>query len=78
VLNQKVLDIAGDLGDRIVVREVTLWAMRMASLLGFWALSNALPPAAMLAAGALLMALAVTLEYMVAQAWFGEEARQPA
>jgi hypothetical protein len=78
VLNQKVLDIAGDLGDRIVVREVTLWAMRMASLLGFWALSNALPPAAMLAAGALLMALAVTLEYMVAQAWFGEESRQPA
>jgi len=78
VLNQKVLDIAGDLGDRIVVREVTLWAMRMVSLLGFWALSNALPPAVMLAAGALLMAVAVALEYIVAHAWFGEEAQQPA
>lgn len=78
VLNQRALDIAGDLGDRIVVREVTLWAMRMISLLGFWALSNALPPAAMLAVGALLMAVAVALEYMVAHAWFGEEAQQPA
>jgi hypothetical protein len=78
VLNQKALDIAGDLGDRIVVREVTLWVLRMVSLLGFWALSNALPPAAMLAAGAVLMALAVALEYLVAQAWFGEDARQPA
>jgi hypothetical protein len=78
VLNQKALDIAADLGDRIVVREVTLWALRMASLLGFWALSNAMPPAVMLAAGALLMALAVGLEYLVGQAWFGEDARQPA
>ena len=78
VLNQKALDIAGDLGDRIVVREVTLWAMRMISLLGFWALSNTLPPAVMLATGAVLMAVAVALEYLIAQAWFGEEARQPA
>ena len=78
VLNQRALDIAGDLGDRIVVREVTFWALRMVSLLGFWALSNAMPPAAMLAAGAVLMAMAVALEYLVAQAWFGEDARQPA
>nr|WP_314629992.1 hypothetical protein [uncultured Noviherbaspirillum sp.] len=78
VLNQRALDFAGDLGDRIVVREVTLWALRMVSLLGFWALSTAMPPAVMLAAGAVLMALAVALEYLVAQAWFGEGARQPA
>ena len=78
VLNQRALDIAGDLGDRIVVREVTLWALRMVSLLGFWALSTTMPPAAMLALGAVLMAMAVALEYLVAQAWFGEDVRQPA
>jgi hypothetical protein len=61
-----------------VVREVTLWVLRMVSLLGFWALSNAMPPAAMLAVGAVLMAIAVALEYLVAQAWFGDGARQPA
>ena len=78
VLNQRALDIAGDLGDRIVVREVTLWIMRMLSLLGFWALSTALPPTLMLAAGAVLMAAAVALEYLVAHAWFGEPERQAA
>ena len=78
VLNQRALDIAGDLGDRIVVREVTLWALRMVSLLGFWALSTTMPPAAMLALGAVLMAMAVALEYLVAQAWFGEDVRQHA
>jgi hypothetical protein len=78
VLNQRALDFAGDLGDRIVVREVTLWALRMVSLLGFWALSTAMPPAVMLAVGAVLMALAVSLEYLVAQTWFGDGARQPA
>jgi hypothetical protein len=78
VLNQRALDIAGDLGDRIVVREVTLWMMRMLSLLGFWALSTALPPTLMLAAGAVLMAAAVALEYLVAHAWFGEPERQAA
>jgi hypothetical protein len=35
-------------------------------------------PAMMLAVGAALMALAVGLEYLVAQAWFGEGARQAA
>ena len=60
------------------MREVTLWLMRMLSLLGFWALSNALSPALMLAAGAGLMAAAVALEYLVAQAWFGEPVRQAA
>jgi hypothetical protein len=78
VLNQRALDIHGDLGDRIVVREVTLWVLRMASLLGFWALSVTMAPAMMLAVGAALMALAVGLEYLVAQAWFGEGARQAA
>lgn len=78
VLNQRALDFAGDLGDRIVVREVTLWVLRMVSLLGFWALSTAMPPAVMLAVGAVLMALAVALEYVVAEAWFGEGVRQPA
>lgn len=78
VLNQRALDFAGDLGDRIVVREVTLWVLRMVSLLGFWALSTAMPPAVMLAVGAVLMALAVALEYVVAETWFGEGVRQPA
>jgi hypothetical protein len=78
VLNQRALDIAGDLGDRIVVREVTLWVLRMVSLLGFWALSTAMPAGAMLATGALLMAMAVAVEYLVAQAWFGEDVRQAA
>jgi hypothetical protein len=78
VLNQRALDFDGALGDRIVVREITLWALRMASLLGFWALSTTMPPAVTLAIGALLMAFAVALEYLVAQAWFGTDARQPA
>lgn len=78
VLNQKALDIAGDLSDRIVVREVTLWLLRMVSLLGFWALSTTMPPAAMLATGAVLVAMAVALEYLAAQAWFGKDVRQPA
>lgn len=76
VLNQRALDIQGDLGDRIVAREVMLWLLRMVSLLGFWALSTTMPATMMLALGAVLMALAVGLEYLVAQAWFGEEVRQ--
>lgn len=48
----------------------------MVSLLGFWAMSTTMPPAVMLAVGAVLMAFAVALEYLVAQAWFGEDARQ--
>ncbi len=54
VLNQCTLDSAGDLQDRIVVREVVLWVF-----------STKLPSTALLAYGAAMMAGAVALQYGV-------------
>lgn len=70
VLNQRALDIHGPLADRIVARELVLWALRMISLLLFWALTNALSPNALLVTGSLLLALATGTEYLVGKAWF--------
>lgn len=76
VLNQRALDIQGELCDRIFARDIVLWVLRMASLLGFWAVSGALTPAHLLAIGAGILAIGVALEYVIGQAWFSED--QPA
>jgi hypothetical protein len=71
VLNQRTLDIKGDLSDRIFAREAVLWVLRMASLGMFWALSSALTPTHMLAFGSILLAAATAAEYLVGQALLG-------
>jgi hypothetical protein len=71
VLNQRTLDIKGDLSDRIFAREFVLWTLRMISLGMFWALANTLSPTHMLAVGSVLLAAATTMEYVVGQALLG-------
>jgi len=81
VLNQKALEIQGELNDRIVAREVAFWAMRMVSLGAFWLLSGALTPIQLLATGSAVMATAVFLEFLIGQGVFaadGKKAAQPA
>jgi hypothetical protein len=70
VLNQRTLDIRGGLSDRIFAREFVLWALRMVSLLLFWALANSLSPAHILAVGSVLLALATALEYVFGKSLF--------
>ena len=80
VLNQRTLDSTENLQDRIVVREVVLWAFRMGSLALFWLFSTMLPGSALLAYGATMMAAAVALQYGIARAWLkpGRPARMVA
>jgi hypothetical protein len=70
VLNQRTLDIQGELSDRIFAREFVLWALRMVSLAMFWFLANALSAKHMLAVGSALLAMATAMEYVVGQALF--------
>lgn len=72
VLNQRTLDIRGELVDRIVARDLTLWLLRMVSLLGFWTASTALSPTQLLAVGSAILSLAVLCEYLIGQAWFAD------
>ncbi len=76
VLNQRTLDSAGELQDRIVVREVVLWAFRMIALGLFWIFSTRLPGNALLAYGAAMMAAAVALQYAIARAWLKPDPRK--
>ena len=69
VLNQRLLDLEGALADRIVVREVVLWAFRMLALGGFWWSVQGWSPVRVLLLGAGLMAVAVALEWAVGRAW---------
>ena len=69
MLNQRLLDLEGALADRIVVREVVLWAFRMLALGGFWWSVQGWSPVRVLLLGAGLMAVAVVLEWMVGRAW---------
>jgi hypothetical protein len=71
VLNQRTLDIKGELSDRIFAREFVLWTLRMIALGMFWALANTLSPTHMLAVGSVLLAAATTMEYVVGQALLG-------
>ena len=75
VLNQRTLDSSGSVQDRIVMREVVLWAFRMAALGLFWALSTRLPSEALLAYGATMMAGAIILQYGIARSWLRPGAR---
>lgn len=81
VLNQRTLDIRGELSDRIFARELVLWALRMVSLCMFWALASMLSPLNMLLFGSALLALATGMEYIVGKnlLWkIGTPAAQPA
>lgn len=81
VLNQRTLDIRGQLSDRVVAREFVLWLLRMISLLLFWALANVLSPLQLLATGSALLALATGMEYLIGQNWFWSQSKvikQPA
>lgn len=77
VLNQRALDIRGELVDRIVARDLVMWVMRMGSLLTFWWLSNAMSPAHLLEIGSAILALGAAAEYAIGQAWFAADARTP-
>lgn len=69
VLNQRAMDLHGALADRIVLRELVLWACRMVALLGFWGLVRHWEPAHVVTFGAVLMTLAPLLEWRIARAW---------
>jgi hypothetical protein len=71
VLNQRTLDVQGELSDRIFAREFVLWALRMVSLAMFWVLANNLSATHMLAVGSALLAAATAMEYVFGQALFG-------
>lgn len=72
VLNQKALEIQGELNDRIVAREIAFWVMRMASLCVFWLLLDKMTPVQLLATGSAVLAVAVFLEFLVGQGVFAE------
>jgi hypothetical protein len=80
VLNQKTLDIRGNLSDRIFAREFVLWVLRMVSLFGFWGLSQVLTPMQVLVAGSAILAAATVMEYLVGHALYvhGGTLKQPA
>lgn len=81
VLNQRTLDIKGELSDRIIARELVLWVLRMAALLMFWALASRLSPTHMLAVGSTLLAAATGMMYVTGQALLGKDrvvVQQPA
>jgi hypothetical protein len=72
VLNQRTLDIKGELSDRIFARELVLWALRMIALFMFWALASHLSPTHMLAVGSTLLALATGMMFVTGQALLGK------
>jgi len=70
VLNQRALDIEGELADRIVARDLVMWAMRVGSLLIFWLLASRLSSNQMLAIGSLVLAAASMCKYFVGTGHF--------
>ncbi|WP_244817570.1 hypothetical protein [Caballeronia sp. Lep1P3] len=75
VLNQRALDIRGELADRIVARDLVMLVMRMGSLLAFWWLSSAMSATHLLELGSAVLALGAAGEYAVGQTWFAADAR---
>lgn len=69
VLNQRAMDLRGELMDRIAVREITLWAFRFSGLWLFWFAFGHWPPSALLALGAAMVASAQVLEWAIARHW---------
>ncbi|HEY8605888.1 MAG TPA: hypothetical protein VIM12_02080 [Noviherbaspirillum sp.] len=78
VLNQRTLDIQGDLSDRIFARELVLWGLRMLSLCLFWWVSLWLTQFELLVTGAAVLATATALEYVVGKGllWRGRALEQ--
>jgi hypothetical protein len=77
VLNQRAMDIQGELVDRIVARDMVMWVMRMGSLLGFWWLSCAMSPILILEVGSAILALGAATEYAIGLTWFAADAGSP-
>jgi hypothetical protein len=69
VLNQRALDLHGTIVDRIVLRELTLWALRLLTLGVFWATVQAWPWERTLVLGAAFMASVTLLEWAVGRFW---------
>lgn len=70
VLTQRILDIQGELSDRIFARELVLWMLRMVSLALFWILSNLISPLNLLLVGSTLLAAATAMQYLVGKELF--------
>jgi hypothetical protein len=73
VLNQRALELRGELADRIVARDLMLWCLRMSSLLAFWLIAESMTPAHLVAIGSGVMGLAVVFEDLVGRGWFAED-----
>ncbi|GAB3542036.1 hypothetical protein GCM10027343_13390 [Noviherbaspirillum agri] len=65
VLTQRILDIQGEVSDRIFARELVLWMLRMASLFLFWSLANVISPLGLLLVGSSLLATATAMQFLV-------------
>ncbi|HZW12743.1 MAG TPA: hypothetical protein VFF81_06070 [Noviherbaspirillum sp.] len=81
VLTQRILDIQGELSDRIFARELVLWMLRMVSLFLFWSLANVISPVSLLLVGSGLLATATAMQYLVGKDLFwkrGGTLQQPA
>lgn len=76
VLNQRAMDLHGALADRIVLRELVLWASRLAALYGFWALASGWSSAGVIGFGAALMTLSMVLEWQVGRHWMAADTPQ--
>ena len=73
VLNQCMLDIRGELPDRIFARELTLWVLRMAALGMFWMIAGLLSQGQLLVVGSMLLAAAMATEYVLGKTLFGNK-----
>ncbi len=73
VLNQRALDLQGAVVDRIVLRELNLWALRLMTLGAFWAIVQAWPWERTLVSGAAFMASVTLLEWAVGRRWLSAE-----
>ncbi len=77
VLNQRALDLHGAIVDRIVLRELNLWALRLLTLGAFWATVQAWPWERTLVLGAAFMASVTVMEWAVGSRWLRAERPVP-
>lgn len=77
IMNQKTLDIPGELADRIFSRELVLWFFRIVCLLGFWLIAGVISTKLLMVGGALLMASAVLMEFIVSRHLFVQPVKNP-
>ncbi len=76
VLNQRALDLQGAITDRVVLRELTLWTLRLATLGVFWATVHDWPWERTLVLGSGFMVLVTLLEWLVGSYWLRAERHQ--